>query len=136
MKISDKSKINLMLQFKQLDSEVSIQQQIENTIDNEPVVLFNLFSVSEEEIPAVLEAWTKDANFLKTQPGYINTQLHKAIGNSNLFFNYAVWENVAAFKAAFDHPDFRSSLMDYPSSTISSPHLFKRLTIPNLCVGP
>ena len=51
-----------------------------------------------------------DANWMKRQPGYISTQLHKAIGGSNLFLNYAVWESVAHFRAAFNHPDFKMAL--------------------------
>ena len=124
-----------MLNFKPLDPNVSIVQQFD-TDSKEPIVLFNLFSVDEADIPAVLEAWTADATFLKGQPGSINTQLHQAIGGSNLFFNYAVWETVELFASAFNHPDFQNTLGKYPNSAVSSPHLFKRLTVPNLCVGP
>jgi len=47
-----------------------------------------------------------------------------------------VWESVAHFRAAFNHPDFKRALEHYPSSAVASPHLFARLTVPNLCVGP
>jgi heme-degrading monooxygenase HmoA len=110
--------------FQQLGTETS------------PVILVNVFQVAEADIPALLKAWENDANWMKKQPGYISTQLHQAIGGNTLFLNYAVWESVAHFRAAFNHPDFKSSLEQYPSSTIASPHLFKRLTVPNLCVGP
>jgi len=53
-----------------------------------------------------------------------------------VLMNYAVWESVAHFRAAFNHPEFKQSLERYPSSTIASPHLFTRLSIANLCVGP
>lgn len=126
-----------MIQFKPLDAKVPIDQQLQlGGNGNEPVVLFNLFTVAEEDIPAVIAAWTADATWLKKQPGYISTQLHRGISGSNVFFNYAVWENIDAFRTAFNHPDFKSTLKDYPDSAVSSPHLFKRITIPNLCVGP
>jgi hypothetical protein len=38
--------------------------------------------------------------------------------------SYAVWESVAAFKAAFEHPDFRRHIESCPRSTVSWPHLF------------
>lgn len=123
-----------MLQFQPLDQNVPIFQQL-NT-DASPVILVNMFQVAEAEIPALLKAWENDANWMKRQPGYISTQLHQAIGRSTLIFNYAVWESVAHFSAAFNHPDFNSALEQYPSSTIASPHLFQRITVPNLCVGP
>jgi heme-degrading monooxygenase HmoA len=123
-----------MLQVRPLDTKVPVFQQLGT--EASPVILVNLFEVAEADIPALLQAWENDANWMKKQPGYISTQLHQAIGGSTLFLNYAVWESVAHFRAAFNHPDFKSSLEQYPSSTIASPHLFQRLTVPNLCVGP
>jgi heme-degrading monooxygenase HmoA len=123
-----------MLQIKPLDSAVPIFQQIQT--EQAPVVLINFFTVDEGDIPALLAAWTADANWMKQQPGYISTQLHRGIAGSTVFLNYAVWESVAHFRAAFSHPDFKSALEHYPSSAVASPHLFERLTVPNLCVGP
>ena len=123
-----------MLQLRPLDQNVPIFQQLGT--EASPVILVNVFQVAEADIPALLKAWENDANWMKKQPGYISTQLHQAIGGSTLFLNYAVWESVAHFRAAFNHPDFKRSLEQYPSSAIASPHLFKRITVPNLCVGP
>ena len=123
-----------MLQLKPLDLNVPIFQQLSAEVS--PVVLVNVFEVAKEDIPALLEAWTADANWMKQQPGYISTQLHQGIAGSTLFMNYAVWESVAHFRAAFSHPDFQKALQHYPSSAIAAPHLFTRLTVANLCVGP
>ena len=123
-----------MLQLKPLDSNISIFQQVGT--DLSPVILVNVFQVAEADIPALLKAWEADANWMKQQPGYISTQLHRGIAGSSVFMNYAVWESVAHFRAAFNHPDFKKALEDYPSSAVASPHLFTRLAVPNLCVGP
>lgn len=123
-----------MLQFKPLDPTVPIFQQIETDVS--PVVLVNVFQVAQEDIPALLAAWEADANWMKRQPGYISTQLHQGIAGSTVFMNYAVWESVAHFRAAFSHPDFKRALDHYPPSAVASPHLFTRLAVPNLCVGP
>ena len=123
-----------MLQLKPLDENVPIFQQL--SADVAPVILVNVFTVSESDIPALLKAWEDDANWMKQQPGYISTQLHRGIEGSTVFMNYAVWESVAYFQAAFNHPDFKKALEHYPSSVVASPHLFTRLTVPNLCVGP
>jgi hypothetical protein len=37
---------------------------------------------------------------------------------------------------AFSHPEFKKAMEHYPPSAVASPHLFTRLTVPNLCVGP
>ena len=123
-----------MLQLKPLDESVPIFQQI-NT-DVSPVILVNIFHVAEADIPALMKACEADANWMKKQPGYISTQLHQGIAGSNAFMNYALWESVAHFRAAFTHPEFTDALSHYPSSAVASPHLFTRLTVPNLCVGP
>ena len=123
-----------MVQLKPLDENVPIFHQL--NADVSPVVLVNVFTVSESDIPALLKAWEDDANWMKQQPGYISTQLHCGIAGSTVFMNYAVWESVAHFRAAFTHPDFKKALEHYPSSAIASPHLFTRLTVANLCVGP
>ena len=123
-----------MVQLKPLDELVPIFHQL--NADVSPVVLVNVFTVSESDIPALLKAWEDDANWMKKQPGYISTQLHRGIAGSTVFMNYAVWESVAHFRAAFTYLDFKKALEHYPSSAVASPHLFTRPTVSNLCVGP
>ncbi len=123
-----------MLELRPLDQNVPIFQQLAAEVA--PVVLVNIFQVAESDIPALLHAWENDANWMKKQAGYISTQLHRGIAGSTVFMNYALWESVAHFRAAFNHPDFTSALAQYPSSAVASPHLFSRITVPNLCVGP
>ena len=93
------------------------------------------FTFEAQDVPALLKAWEADANWMKKQPGFISTQLHRAIGESCVFLNYAVWESVEHFRKAFTHADFRNSLGAYPNSAVASPHLFQKLAIPNLCVA-
>ncbi len=123
-----------MLQLRPLDVNVPIFQQLQ--ADLSPVVLVNIFQVAEADVPALLEAWAQDAAWMKRQPGFISTQLHQGIAGSTVLMNYAVWESVAHFRAAFQHPEFKQALEQYPSSAVASPHLFTRLSVPNLCVGP
>ena len=122
-----------MLSLRPLDSAFPIEAQLHATAT--PVVLVNLFTIAESDIPALLAAWESDANWMKRQPGYISTQLHRAIGGSCMFMNYAIWESVAHFRAAFTNPEFLSALGTYPSSTVAQPHLFARVAVPNLCAA-
>ena len=105
-----------MLQLRPLDEHVPIFQQMGSEVS--PVVLVNIFQVAMEDVQALLEAWEADANWMKLQPGYISTQLHRGIAGSTVFMNYAVWESVAHFRAAFSHPDFKQALSHYPSSAV------------------
>ena len=122
------------MKLEPLDHKVPIFQQLGS--EQSPVVLVNIFHVDQAESQALLAAWESDANWMKQQPGFISTQLHEGIAGSTVLMNYAVWESVAHFNAAFNHPEFRKALENYPSSAVASPHLFKRLSVPNLCVGP
>jgi heme-degrading monooxygenase HmoA len=123
-----------MLQLQPLDPQMPIFRQLSS--EDTPIVLVNLFYVAEADVPDLLIAWEQDGNWMKRQPGFLSTQLHQGIGGSTTFLNYAVWESVAHFRAAFNHPEFKSALEKYPSSVVASPLLFKRLSVPNLCVGP
>ncbi|MCU0965511.1 MAG: antibiotic biosynthesis monooxygenase [Burkholderiaceae bacterium] len=122
-----------MLNLRPLDPTCPIDQQLQSKAD--PVVLVNLFSVAEADIPALMAAWEKDALWMKQQPGFLSTQLHRAIGGSLMFMNYAVWESVDSFRTAFTHPNFVSALAAYPSSAVAQPHLFAKVAVPNLCAA-
>ena len=120
-----------MLSLRPMDPAFPVEKQLQVTAA--PVVLVNLFTVAEGDIPALMAAWQKDASWMKRQSGYISTQLHRAIGGSCMFMNYAVWESVAHFRAAFTNPEFVNALGAYPSSVIAQPHLFTRVAVPNFC---
>lgn len=122
-----------MLNLRPLDPACPIDQQLQSKAD--PVVLVNLFTVAEADIPALMSAWEKDALWMKQQPGFLSTQLHRAIGGSYMFMNYAVWESADSFRAAFTHPDFVSALAAYPSSAVAQPHLFAKVAVPKLCAA-
>ena len=123
-----------MLQLQPLDPQMPIFRQLGS--EDAPAILVNVFHVAEADVSDLLIAWEQDANWMKRQPGFMSTQLHQGIGGSTTFLNYAVWESVAHFRAAFNHPEFKSALEKYPPSAVASPLLFKRLSVPNLCVGP
>jgi heme-degrading monooxygenase HmoA len=116
-----------------LDPAFPIERQV--AVDAAPVVLVNVFTLDQADEPAFLQAWQDDALFMKRQPGFISTQLHRALGESPTYFNYAVWESTADFRAAFTHPEFRAKLSSYPSSAVASPHLFQKVAVPGICVA-
>jgi heme-degrading monooxygenase HmoA len=122
-----------MLSIRPLDPVVPFTEQLQ--CSESPVVLVNLFTVGEDDIPDLLCAWELDANWMKQRAGFISTQLHQAIGGSNMFMNYAVWESVERFREAFNHPDFANALSRYPSSAMAKPQLFTKVAVPNICTA-
>ncbi len=121
-----------MANFEELDTTVALADQMQ--ADEGPVVLINVFTVDPAEEDALVKAWAHDADFMKAQPGYISTQLHKGIAGSSTIVNYAIWENVESFRNAFCHPEFQKRISNYPQSAVARPHLFRKLAIANHCV--
>ena len=122
-----------MPHMRPLDPSFPIDRQI--ALETGPVVLVNLFTLDAADEQVFLTSWQDDAAFMKRQPGFISTQLHRAIGESPTYLNYAVWESTAAFRAAFTRPEFQAKLSVYPSSAVASPHLFQKVAIPGICVA-
>ncbi|MBY5819378.1 antibiotic biosynthesis monooxygenase [Rhizobium leguminosarum] len=116
-----------------MDPAFPIDRQI--AIDASAIVLINLFTLDKADEQAFLDAWQADAAFMKRQPGFISTQMHRAVGENPAYLNYAVWESTADFRAAFSHPEFRAKLSVYPSSAVASPHLFQKVAVPGICVA-
>jgi heme-degrading monooxygenase HmoA len=98
------------------------------------VVLVNPFILDKSDEFSFLKVWQDDAEFMKRQPGFISTQLHRALGENATYLNYAVWESTAHFRAAFSHPEFQAKIASYPASAVAMPHLFKKVAVPGICV--
>lgn len=122
-----------MPQLRPLDPAFPIERQI--ALDASPVVLVNVFTLEKADEQSFLQTWQDDAAFMKQQPGFISTQLHRAVGESPTYLNYAVWESTAAFRAAFTHPEFRAKISAYPPSAVAMPHLFQKVAVPGVCVA-
>jgi heme-degrading monooxygenase HmoA len=116
-----------------LDPAFPLDRQL--AVDATPVVLVNLVTLDKADEPRFLAAWQNDAAFMKRQPGFISTQLHRAIGDSPTYLNCAVWESTALYRAAFTHPEFKAGLAAYPSSVVATPHLFQKVAVPGICVA-
>ena len=96
------------------------------------VILINKFNVEPNKVEQFLKDWGEDATNFKQQPGFISTQLHRGIGKSSLFINYAVWESIEHYKYAINNILFGSEsqsphLKYDDDSLVLSPHLFKKL---------
>ena len=119
-----------MVNLVEMDEKVKLLAQMEVNVG--PVILINKFNVDPKELDQ-LSAWAADAKIMKRQPGFISTQLHRGTAGSCVFINYAVWESTEHFKRAFNNPEFQSKLAEYPTNTVASPHLFKKVAVPGIC---
>lgn len=123
----------MAVKLAEMDERVSFIEQLPE--ESGPVVLINKFSVARDEVESFLRAWSDDAAFMKQQPGYISTQLHRGIGGSTTFVNVAVWESARALGAAFGSPEFQERAGRYPDSAVAAPYVFGRVAVPGICIG-
>ena len=121
-----------MVKIVEMDNNVTLKAQLEEDVGS--VILLNKFTVKPEDIDEFLKVFSATTEMFKQQPGFISAQLHRGIGGSNTFFNYVIWESAKHFKQAFNRPEFGPKMADVLPNTIMSPHLFKKIAIPGICV--
>ncbi len=119
------------MRVREMDEHVTYLQQLQE--DDGQVVLINEFSVPCEKTDPFLEAWAEDAAFMKGQPGFVSTQLHRGTGGSSTFVTVAVWESAQALGQAFRSPEFQQHAACYPEDTVAAPHVFKKVAVPGIC---
>ena len=86
------------------------------------VVLINPFEVpANVEDEKFLAGWQVAADYMRAQPGFVGTRLHRALAPDARFrfINVAEWESPQAFQAAVSSDAFRElaqgSPPNYPS---------------------
>jgi heme-degrading monooxygenase HmoA len=72
----------------------------------ENVVLINPFEVEEGKEDEFLDWWQQAADHMRTQPGFVNTRLHRAIlpDARFRFINVAEWKTTQDWQAAISSP--------------------------------
>jgi heme-degrading monooxygenase HmoA len=121
---------NEQMQLRELDQRITYASQLQE--DGGPVVLINVFTVAPEDAEPFLEAWAHDAAFMKRQPGFVSTQLHRGTAGSSTFVNVAEWESARALGQAFRSPEFQAGIARYPDTAVASPHVFERIAVPGV----
>ena len=115
----------------EMDEKVKFLRQVDQEVG--PVILINKFNVDPVEVDEFLKAFAATAEVVKRQPGYISAQLHRGIAGSCVFLNYEVWESAKNMQA-ISSSEIQASLANLPPSTVMSPHLFKKVAVPGICV--
>jgi heme-degrading monooxygenase HmoA len=121
-----------MVKIVEADERVTLSTQLEEDVG--AVILMNKFNVGHDEVEEFLKVFEETTMYFKQQPGFISAQLHRGIAGSSTFVNYVVWESAAQFKHAFNNPEFRTNMANLLPNTVMSPHLFKKVAVPDICV--
>ncbi|WP_433566995.1 antibiotic biosynthesis monooxygenase family protein [Nocardia sp. CA-151230] len=120
-----------MIQFGALDTAVPLPVQLQENVG--PITVINTFFVPAELAADFLKIWAEDAAFMKSQPGFVSTQLHRGFGGSRLFASIAVWESSAALLAALSNPEFQQGAAKYPDGIVTYPSAFQKVAMEGIC---
>lgn len=125
-----------MLKPIEMDENVTLAVQLEEEEGGRPVILINKFNVKPEDLDQLLNAWAADAAYLKQKPGFIYSQLHRGIGGSCVFINYAIWESVRhtlSRRQAILHLGRRLHLIQIVLRGITL-SFFRKVAVSGICV--
>ncbi len=91
------------------------------------VILINPFEVHEGREDECLTFWEKAAEYMKRQPGFISTRLHKAVSREARFhfINVAEWESADHFQKAIESEAFKELTAPYMKVFPHYPGLYK-----------
>jgi quinol monooxygenase YgiN len=121
-----------MARFIEMDEQVTISKQMEE--DTGPIIFINKFNISPGDVDEFIKRWAADAAAFRQQPGFISAQLNRGVAGSSTFINYAVRESTAHLKRAVNNVGLQARLSEYPASIVISPHIFKKVAVPGICV--
>lgn len=125
-----------MLKPIEMDENVTLAVQLEEEEGGRPVILINKFNVKPEDLDQLLNAWAVEAAYLKQKQGFIYSQLHRCIGGSCVFINYAVWESVRhtlSRRQAILHLGRRLHLIQIVLRGITL-SFFRKVAVSGICV--
>ena len=92
-----------------------------------PVILINPFEVPKGKEDECLAFWEKAAAYLKQQPGFISTRLHRALSPEARFhfINIAEWQSAELFQAAVGSAGFQRLIEPYMTICPHYPGLYE-----------
>jgi heme-degrading monooxygenase HmoA len=121
-----------MVEITELDEKITFKTQLEEDVG--AVILINKFSMNPEDVDKFLKTWASAAEIAKKLPGVISLQLYRGIAGSGVFVAYVVFESTEIIKQLYNSPEFQSKISEYPASIMVSPHIFKKVAVPTICV--
>jgi hypothetical protein len=90
--------------------------------------------VHPEDEEQFVKTWAEAAEISKKTSEVISAQLYRGIAGSRVFVSSHVFGCTEAIRQQYSNPDFPTKLSEYPASTVTSSHVFKKVAVPGICV--
>lgn len=96
-----------------------------NQQEKATVTLVNRFEVTQDDITAFLDRWSKIGEYMKQQPGFVAAELKKDILSSKDWIMSEKWSSLDAYKRAIASQEFQALIKDFPAkASWFAPELF------------
>lgn len=96
-----------------------------NQQEKATVTLVNRFEVTQDDITAFLDRWSKIGEYMKQQPGFVAAELKKDILSSKDWIMSEKWSSLDAYKKAIASQEFQALIKDFPAkASWFAPELF------------
>ena len=121
-----------MVEIEEMDKRRTLDKQLEEDVG--PVLLINKFNLDPQDVNQFLKAWASDAEIINSnldssQPNYIEVLLEVAHSLTMLSGN--PHRNSSKLLVILNS---RLRCLSTLLSAAASPHLFKKIAIPGVCV--
>jgi hypothetical protein len=73
-----------MIKLAEMDENVFFRSQMAR--DEAPIILINTFTIAPDDVDSFMEAWERDAAFMKSQSGYVSAACTLGLVPSHLSF--------------------------------------------------
>ncbi|WP_328352173.1 antibiotic biosynthesis monooxygenase [Streptomyces sp. NBC_00445] len=120
------------IEYVDLCPDVPLAEQFQAT--NGAFTLLDIFVVPDGTVDQAIHAYQKTGAYMKGRNGFIQAQLYRGIGSSNVLVNLAVWETVRALQDTFFDLEFLDALAHYPAGIRCFRQVLRRAAVPNVCV--
>jgi hypothetical protein len=120
------------VEYVDLCPDVPLAEQFQAT--NGAFTLLDIFVVPDGAVDRAIHAYQKTGAYMKGRSGFIQAQLYRGIGSSNVLVNLADWETVGALQDALFDRDFLPVFAHYPAGIRCFRQVLRRTAVPNVCV--
>ncbi|GAA0895222.1 MULTISPECIES: antibiotic biosynthesis monooxygenase family protein [Streptomyces violaceusniger group] len=121
------------IEYIDLCPDVPLAEQLRAT--NGAFTLQDTFVVPEGAVDQAIHAYQEIGAYMKGHSGFIQAQLYRGLGSSNVLVDLAVWETAGALRDALSAPDFPALLAYYPAGTRCFQLVLHRAAVSNVCVN-
>ncbi|QLE45326.1 antibiotic biosynthesis monooxygenase (plasmid) [Nostoc sp. C052] len=92
-----------------------------------PVVLINVFSVPQGLEDEFLQKWNQTAQLMKSEPGFIETKLHRSLDPTERFqfINIAKWSSKETWQSAFSKRISQNEIFEQQLPIEANPALYQ-----------